>query len=175
MKKIFLIGVLVLLALTLAACSSPSTPEAVPCPSAAPCPTCPPPSEAQPEAQTCPEPVVETVPYQEAWLASGHADAGAAAFTHWNEENPAEIPVTCAKCHSTPGFQDFVGADGSAAGAVDQSAPVGTVITCEACHNPQADALTSVVFPSGAEVTGLGGEGKVYAMPPGSCLQSAGG
>ena len=45
MKKIFLIGVLVLLALTLAACSSSSTPEAAPCPSAAPCPTCPPPSE----------------------------------------------------------------------------------------------------------------------------------
>ena len=153
-RMILIIGALVLLALVLAACSGTPAPEATPCSTAQPCPACP----AAPESPSCPEPVVKTVPYQEAWVGSGHADADAAAFTHWNEEDPAEIPVTCAKCHSTPGFQDFVGADSSPAGTVDAAAPIGTVITCEACHNPQTDALSSVVFPSGAEISDLGGE-----------------
>ncbi len=40
-KTIFLIGALALLALLLAACSSPPAPEATPCPTAEPCPECP--------------------------------------------------------------------------------------------------------------------------------------
>src|SRR6185436_14928761 len=59
------------------------------------------------------------VPFLEEWQSSGHADASAEAFVHWDEESPAEVPVECAKCHSTPGYQDFIGADGSAAGEVD--------------------------------------------------------
>jgi len=94
------------------------------------------------------------------WAASAHADAASESFTHWNEATPREIPVECAKCHSTPGFLDFLGADGSEAGKVDKAAPVGTVIFCEACHNPVAAGLTSVVFPSGAEVKGLGDEAR---------------
>ena len=42
------------------------------------------------------------------WEGSGHADITSEAFTHWNEDDPAEIPATCAKCHSTSGFRDFV-------------------------------------------------------------------
>ncbi len=128
----------------------PTTPAPTPspCPTAVPCPECP----------TCPEPVVKDVPFEQMWVGSGHADAAAQAFTHWNEEDPPEIPVECAKCHSTPGFQDFLGADGSAVGVVDQPVAIGTVITCVACHNEATLALTSVVFPSGAEIGGLGGE-----------------
>jgi hypothetical protein len=105
------------------------------------------------------EPAV-SVPYEEQWMASAHADAAAEAFVHWNEDDPAEVPASCAKCHSTPGFVDFLGADGSEFGVVDQAAEIGTVIECEACHNSVTPDLTSVVFPSGAEVTGLGAEAR---------------
>jgi hypothetical protein len=100
--------------------------------------------------------VVDPVPFEQEWVNSPHADAEAEAFVHWNEDDPAEVPTSCAKCHSTPGYMDYLGADGSAAGAVDLAAPVGTVITCEACHNDAASTHSSVVFPSGVEVTGLG-------------------
>ncbi|MCX8067940.1 MAG: hypothetical protein N3B68_09040 [Anaerolineae bacterium] len=149
------LGLAVLLltaAALLAGCARPTpTPTPVPPP-----PTTAPPPEEKPlspaEAATC--------PYLEVWAASGHADATSLSFTYWNEADPREIPVQCAKCHSTPGFLDFLGADGSEAGKVDKAAPVGTVIFCEACHNPAAEQLASVVFPSGAEVKGLGDEAR---------------
>jgi hypothetical protein len=97
-----------------------------------------------------------TIPHFEEWAASPHADAEAEAFVHWNEDDPAEVPDRCAKCHSTPGFLDYLGADGSEFRVVNAPAPIGTVVTCEACHNDVASNLTSVVFPSGAEITGLG-------------------
>jgi hypothetical protein len=100
------------------------------------------------------------VPFLEEWAASGHADAAAEAFVHWNEEDPAEVPVECAKCHSTPGYQDFLGVDGSAAGAVDAAASIGTVIECVACHNDATLTKTSVVMPSGIELTNLGDEAR---------------
>jgi hypothetical protein len=149
-----LVGALLLMALALAACSgggSAATEEAATaCPTAEPCPEC-------PEVQECPEApaaAVENVPNEEAWAGSAHADAEAEAFNHWNEDG--EIPTSCAKCHSTPGYLDFLGADGSEFGVVNAAAPTGTVITCEACHNSVTAKLTSVVFPSGAEITGLG-------------------
>ncbi|MCB9788501.1 MAG: Ig-like domain-containing protein [Deltaproteobacteria bacterium] len=100
------------------------------------------------------------VPYYDLWLQSGHADRSAEPFNHWNEEDPAVVPTTCAKCHSTPGFRDFIGDDGSAVGVVDAPAPIGTTVECEACHNPTTLTLDSVVFPSGVEVTGLGPEAR---------------
>ncbi len=103
---------------------------------------------------------VSVVPFEAQWAASGHADASAEAFVHWDEDDPAEIPARCAKCHSTPGFLDFLGVDGSAFGAVDAAAPLGTTVECEACHNDVTVDLTSVVFPSGAELTGLGPEAR---------------
>jgi hypothetical protein len=156
-KHILLIGALALLALLLAACSSNApAPEATPCPVAAPCPDCPVPPEPPP----CPEPIVDPVPYEQEWVGSAHADAEAEAFVHWNEDDPAEVPTSCAKCHSTSGYMDFLGADGSAAGTVDVAAPIGQVVECQACHNDAATAMTSVVFPSGAEITGLGSEAR---------------
>jgi hypothetical protein len=100
------------------------------------------------------------IPFLEAWSSSGHADAAAEAFTHWDEEDPKEVPVECAKCHSTPGYRDFIGADGSAAGVVDKAAPIGTVVECAACHNDVTLTMDSVVVPSGVEITGLGREAR---------------
>jgi len=152
--KFIILGALMLvLAVALAACQSAPAPAPVeqkPCPTSAPCPECP----ACPPA---PEPVVEVVPFQDAWSNSGHNDAKAEAFVHWDKADPAEIPVFCAKCHSSAGYQDFLGADGSEAGKVDKAvpAPAGT-IQCETCHNAAAAALTSVTFPSGLEVKDVG-------------------
>lgn len=101
------------------------------------------------------EPLAEA-PFLEKWMGSAHADSSAEAFVHWNEEDPAEVPADCARCHSATGFRDFTGADGSAVGSVEAAAPIEDVITCEACHNDATQALTTVSFPSGAEITGLG-------------------
>ncbi len=100
------------------------------------------------------------VPFEKDWAGSGHADAEAEAFTHWDEASPPEVPAECAKCHSTYGYQDFLGVDGSAAGTVDKPAATGSVITCVACHNNATIAMGSVVMPSGIEIKGLGPEAR---------------
>ncbi len=100
------------------------------------------------------------VPFLEEWTGSGHADAEAEAFIHWDEESPAEVPTNCAKCHSTTGYLDFLGADGSEAGVVNVAPPVGTTVECVACHNNVTLTKTSVVMPSGIELTGLGDESR---------------
>jgi len=105
------------------------------------------------------EPPVE-VPFEELWASSGHADVEAEAFIHWNEDDPKEVPTGCAKCHSTPGYLDFIGADGTEAGVVDKGAPIGTTVECAACHNDVTLAMDSVVMPSGIEITGLGREAR---------------
>lgn len=115
-----------------------------------------------PEPEEEPQATEETVdqldlliPFFEDWVNSPHADRTAEAFIHWDEDDPQEVPASCARCHSTPGYRDYVGADGSAAGVVDSAHPVGTVVECAACHNDATIHLTSVTFPSGEEVTGL--------------------
>lgn len=115
-----------------------------------------PPAAPAPAATPAPAGMLPTtaVPFYAEWASSPHAKANAEAFTHWNKEG--SIPGACARCHSTPGFRDFVGADGSAAGKVDHPAPVGTVITCVACHNDRTLALASVIFPSGLKAEKLG-------------------
>jgi len=100
------------------------------------------------------------VPFEKEWAGSGHADATAEAFTHWDEATPPEIPIPCAKCHSTYGYQDFLGVDGSAAGTVDKPAALGSVITCVACHNEATVKMDSVMMPSGVEIRGLGSEAR---------------
>lgn len=93
--------------------------------------------------------IVQESPNYDKWVTSGHADYDAEAFVHWNTEDPAEVPASCAKCHSTPGFLDWIGHDGSAVNSVEQAAPIGTVITCDACHNETANDIDEVLFPSG--------------------------
>jgi hypothetical protein len=102
------------------------------------------------------QPTVQEIAH--AWSRSSHADGSAPAFTHWDQEQPPLIPPTCAKCHSLYGFYDFLGLDGTPAGSVENAARTGSVIDCNACHNDAVAQLTSVVFPSGAKVDGLGPE-----------------
>lgn len=94
------------------------------------------------------------------WSKSPHADKTAEAFKHWDAEG--SVPTTCAKCHSTPGYRDYIGADGSAVNTVDKAAALGTTIECAACHADPENGIvhnrTNVIFPSGVEVKGLGPE-----------------
>ena len=113
-----------------------------------------------PKAEVVVDTANPTVPALEEWQASPHADATSMAFRDWDDTDPQAVPVTCAKCHSSGGYQDFLGVDGSAAGKVDKPAAVNTVVDCVACHNSGTIAKTSVVFPSGIEVTDLGDESR---------------
>ncbi len=90
----------------------------------------------------------------EAWLSAPHGDHHSRSFTYWNSDG--EVPVACAACHSEPGFIDFLGADGSAAGVVDAAAAINAPIGCASCHTNAAHALDTVSFPSGTQVAGLG-------------------
>ncbi|MDP6786908.1 MAG: cytochrome c3 family protein [Rhodospirillales bacterium] len=96
------------------------------------------------------------IPFLDEWAALPHARITAESFNHWNKEGM--IRPACAKCHSTYGFRDFLGADGSTPGKVDKPALAGSVIGCIACHNPPTVKLTSVTFPSGQTVKDLGDE-----------------
>jgi len=92
---------------------------------------------------------------QSSWKSSAHADKDAGAFTHWDNDDPPQIPENCAKCHSTPGYLDFLGADGSTPGQVDKPARTGTTVECDACHNDVSKNKDSAVMPSTVELTGL--------------------
>ncbi len=113
------------------------------------------------------KPTVVPPPFEDAFLGSGHADAKAEAFNHWNEpEEPgaaAVVPTTCAKCHTSKGFQDFA-ANGKV--TADVPAPAGT-LECETCHSPAAVALTSVTFPSGKTVDNVGPDARCMACHQG--------
>ncbi|MFC2095009.1 hypothetical protein ACFLSW_01020 [Candidatus Bipolaricaulota bacterium] len=100
------------------------------------------------------------VPFGAEWASSGHADSAGEAFIHWDEDDPAEVAAGCAKCHSTYGYHDFLGIDGTDAGVVDANAPIGTTVECVACHNEATIAMDSVVMPSGLEIEDLGAEAR---------------
>jgi osmotically-inducible protein OsmY len=103
------------------------------------------------DGETCDGPCPEWI--VEAWANSGHADAEAEAFVHWDEDDPAVVPAACARCHSEPGYLDYLGVDGSAVGEVDSDAAIGTVVSCTVCHNPATVDLESVTFPSGVTIS----------------------
>jgi hypothetical protein len=92
------------------------------------------------------------------WAGSTHALASSESFTHWNEDEPPLVPARCAKCHSTYGYLDYVGEDGTAAGSVEADVPVGSVVSCRTCHNESAYAMTEVAFPSQERIDSLGHE-----------------
>ena len=106
------------------------------------------------------EGAVDVIPFEEMWASSPHNRAEDEAFVHWDEDDPPEIPPACARCHSTSGYLDWIGADGTEAGMVDAPAPIGSTVECAACHNEVTVQMDSVVFPSGIEVTGLGDESR---------------
>lgn len=98
--------------------------------------------------------------FYDIWVESPHADVTAEAFNHWNEDDPQEVPARCAQCHSPDGYLDYLGEDGSDFGVVDSGHPIGSVVTCNACHNSSTISLTSVTFPSGVEITDLGDDSR---------------
>ncbi len=159
-KYLIIAGLLAALGLLLVACQGATqvtAPTQGPAPTQAAVPTCPAPA-ACPTAVPVEEGVV--APFEAEWAASPHNALESEAFAHWNEEDPAEIPANCAACHSTPGYIDFLGGDGTEAGTVDANVAVGTTVNCDACHSPAAAALTAVTFPSGAVVDDLGPEAR---------------
>jgi len=159
--KHLLVGLLLLMAaMALAACgtSSPTT-EAAPCPEPEACPSCPE-AEACPDCPGCPVSEVVLVPFEAEWTNSPHNDLEAEAFRHWDQDDPAQIPESCAKCHSTPGYLAYMGADGSQFGTIEGPAPIGTTVECVACHNEATLEHDSVVFPSGLELTDLGDQAR---------------
>ncbi len=95
------------------------------------------------------------IPFFEEWMASPHADVTSRSFTYWNGNDPAVVPVSCAKCHSGYGYHDFLGLDGSELGVVNEPAQPG-VITCVTCHNDVSVARTEVLMPSGEMLGDLG-------------------
>ncbi len=84
----------------------------------------------------------------ERWTRSGHANAESVAFTNWADREPPEIPGVCARCHSMDGYIDFLGADDSTPGVVDQPVLGVSVVSCRTCHSPPAHTMTEVTFPS---------------------------
>jgi hypothetical protein len=107
-------------------------------------------------AQEAPEEPPFLAEFYDQWVESPHADVAAEAFVHWDEEG--EVPVECARCHSTAGYRDYLGADSTDSGVVDNPAAIPNGgVTCDACHNSVASNLTTVSFPSGAEITDEGG------------------
>jgi hypothetical protein len=93
------------------------------------------------------------------WKKSGHADSSAEAFTHWDEDR--QIPTVCAKCHSAPGFLDFL-VDRNVDSPVAAGPGIENAIKCEVCHSDPGQGIlrehSSVVFPSGVLVDDLGPE-----------------
>ncbi len=148
-KLLVLVGLLIVAAAVLAACGGAAT---TPAPVVEPTKV---PATAVPTAVPTVDPAEAIKPI---FAASGHADASAEAFKHWDDAtaNPDGIPTSCAKCHSEAGFVDFI-----ADGKVDAAVPApGVAFTCTMCHNDAADALTSVTFPSGAVIENLGPEAR---------------
>ncbi len=103
------------------------------------------------------------------WKTSGHADKNSEPFKHWNADG--QIPATCAKCHSTPGFKDFL------AGITDKNEPIGTTVECDVCHIDKERGIlrqhTSVTFPSGVTINNLGPEGLCMECHQGRASKSS--
>lgn len=137
-KFLILLGVLVLLGAVLAACGGQPTV-----------------GETEAAVEEAPAAPVPDTPYLAEWQGSGHADVASEPFRHWDAEDPAEVPVACAKCHTSAGYQDFLGVDGSEAGKVDAAVPAADAqgVQCVACHNVGTISKTTVMFPSGVTIT----------------------
>lgn len=137
-KSLLLLGTFILLAVILVACGG--KPTEAPAPTQAP---------TEPPAPT--QPPVE-IPYKDLWEGSAHNAVNTEPFRHWDDaaENPDGVPTACARCHTTAGYRDYLGADGTEANKVDAAVPAkdSQGIQCIACHNPVTTfQLNSVSFP----------------------------
>ncbi|MCC6499435.1 MAG: cytochrome c3 family protein [Anaerolineales bacterium] len=119
------------------------------------CGTTPTTAPTEPPAPTEAPALVPETPYLADWQSGGHADVDGEPFRHWDAEDPAEVPVFCAKCHTSAGYEDFIGADGSEAGKVESAVPAKEAqgVQCAACHNPVTISKTTVTFPSGVTIS----------------------
>ena len=135
-KMLVLIGLLIITAAVVAACGA-STPTATSAPTEAP--------------TAAPTQALLEVPFLTDWQGSGHGNVSDEPFRHWDDAtaNPDGVPITCAKCHTSAGYVDFL-QDGKVDNAVPAKDAQG--IVCMACHSPEAMTLTSVTFPSGKVV-----------------------
>ena len=151
-RKVFIVCLVLASVLIISGCGA--EPEAAECPDIAECPECP--------EIDCPVPLGGAVPFEQDWAGSGHADIEVEAFRHWDEEDDGLVAASCAKCHSTEGYIDFHGGDGSEAGTIENEVVALKVagIQCAACHNPEVVKKDSVIMPSGMELTGLGDEAR---------------
>src|SRR5687768_7675089 len=131
-KSLLLLGTVILLGVILVACGGKPEPTAVPT-----------------ETAVVEEKPVVEVPYLALWEGSAHNAVDTEHFRHWDAEDPDEVPTSSARCHSTAGYQDLLGADGSGANQVDAAVPSKDAqgVQCAACHNPVATNLNSVAFP----------------------------
>ena len=105
------------------------------------------------------DPTGPGIPLLADWQGSGHADAAAEAFRHWDGDG--EVSAGCARCHSGVGLPQY------AAGDEVTAAPTDTVITCTTCHDPAVMALDWVEFPSGARVENVGKSARCMACHQG--------
>jgi hypothetical protein len=139
-EMLVLTGVLLVVIAVLVACGGNPT-------TTAPLPTS--------EATEAPVVLVPDTPYLADWQGSAHANVADEPFRHWDADDPAEVPTTCAKCHTSIGYRDFLGVDGSEASKVDAAVPAkeSQGIQCVACHNAVTLSKTTVTFPSGVEIT----------------------
>lgn len=139
LKKVFILtGLLLVGAALLMACGGTQVTETPP-----------------PTGEPTQVPVVPDTPYLVDWQSSAHAAVNTEPFRHWDTEDPAEVPTTCARCHTSAGYQDHIGADGTEAGSVEAAVPTTASqgIQCVACHNPVTFSKTTVTFPSGVTIT----------------------
>jgi hypothetical protein len=138
-KMLVLLGVMIVVGAILASCGGTATTV---------------PTTAATEAPVAPIP---DTPYLADWQGSAHANVADEPFRHWDDAaaNPEGVPTTCAKCHTSAGYQDFLGLDGSEAGKVDAAvtADHSQGIQCVACHNAGTISKTTVTFPSGVTIT----------------------
>src|SRR6185369_8736258 len=109
-KSLAILGTIILLAVILVACGGKPEPTAAP--------------TAAPTEAPVVKPTIE-VPYQANWEGSAHNNVTGEQFRHWDDAtaNPDGVPVTCAKCHTTKGYMDYIGADGSEANKTDAPVP----------------------------------------------------
>ena len=143
-KTLLILGVMMVFAAIITACGA-ATPAPTEAPAAATA------VPAAPAATAAPTEAPVAVPFMGAWKASGHNNVKGEQFRHWDDAtaNPDGVPTSCAKCHTSAGYIDFL-----TDGKVDKAVPAAQAqgITCAACHSPEAMAITTVTFPSGKVV-----------------------
>ncbi|MEI6290901.1 MAG: hypothetical protein WCP19_10750, partial [Chloroflexota bacterium] len=152
LKRIMIsMGVILVLAAVVTACAQPTPTEAPVVPTIEQPTAVPATAVPQPTAVPTVDPKEAIKPI---FAGSGHADAKALAFTDWDTATPAEVPIICARCHTSAGYQEYI-ANGKIAANI--KAPAGP-LECATCHNDTAKKLTSVTFPSGVTIDNLGPE-----------------